>query len=86
MTYTIQPKGVCSRRMEVELDEQNVIQSLEVMGGCDGNLKGISALVQGMPAEEAVRRMKGIHCGRKETSCPDQLACGLERILAEQKG
>ena len=83
MTYTIHPKGVCSRRMEVELDDQNVIQSLNVTGGCDGNLKGIGALLQGMPAEEAARRLKGICCGGKETSCPDQLACGLEQLLAE---
>ena len=57
MTYTIQPHGVCSRSMTVETDDQGVIQKLEVVGGCDGNLKGISALVVGMKAEEAVRRL-----------------------------
>ena len=58
MTYTIQPHGVCSRSMTVETDDQGVIQKLEVVGGCDGNLKGISALVVGMKAEEAVRRLR----------------------------
>ena len=52
------------------------------MGGCSGNLQGISALVRGMSAQEAIERMKGIHCGAKSTSCPDQLARGLEQILA----
>ena len=55
MTYTIQPHGVCSRSMTVETDDQGVIQKLEVVGGCDGNLKGISALVVGMKAEETAR-------------------------------
>ena len=76
MTYTIQPHGVCSRSMTVETDDQGVIQKLEVVGGCDGNLKGISALVVGMKAEEAVRRLRGIDCKGRGTSCPDQLAQG----------
>ena len=83
MTYTYTPKGVCSRKMTVELDEGGVIKALRVDGGCSGNLQGISALVKRMPAREAIRRMKGIHCGFKATSCPDQLAQGLEKILAE---
>lgn len=84
MTYTFQPKGVCSQAMQVEVDDEGVIQKLEVVGGCSGNLQGISALVQGMPAKEAVRRLKGIHCGHKDTSCPDQLARNLERALEQQ--
>ena len=84
MTYSFQPKGVCSREMTVELDEQGIIQNLSVTGGCDGNLQGISALIQGMPAAEAVQRLRGIHCGPRATSCPDQLAKGLEAILANQ--
>ena len=83
MTYEFSPKGVCSRKMRVELDEQGVITSLQVEGGCSGNLQGISALVKGMRAEEAVERMKGIRCGFKNTSCPDQLAQGLEAILKQ---
>ena len=83
MTYEFSPKGVCSRKMRVELDEQGVITSLQVEGGCSGNLQGISALVKGMRAEEAAERMKGIRCGFKNTSCPDQLAQGLEAILKQ---
>jgi uncharacterized protein (TIGR03905 family) len=68
--------------MTVEIDEEGVIQSLEVVAGCSGNLQGIAALVKGMKATEAVERLKGIRCGFKSTSCPDQLAVGLEKILA----
>ena len=82
-TYTFQPRGVCSREMQVDLDDQGVIQALRVMGGCSGNLQGIAALVKGMSAQEAVRRLKGIQCGPKHTSCPDQLALGLEKALAQ---
>lgn len=78
ITYT--PKGVCSRQMNIEV-EDGVIQKVEVIGGCDGNLKGISALVVGMKAEEAVRRLEGIRCGWKATSCPDQLAQALKQAL-----
>lgn len=80
-TYTFQPRGVCSREMQVELDDQGVIQALRVTGGCHGNLQGIAALVKGMSAEEAIQRLKGIRCGPKSTSCPDQLALGLESAL-----
>ena len=83
MTYEFSPRGVCSRKMRVELDEQGVILSLAVEGGCHGNLQGISALVRGMRAQDAVERLKGIRCGFKNTSCPDQLAQGLERILQQ---
>ena len=82
-TYTFQPHGVCSREMQVDLDDQDIIRELRVLGGCSGNLQGIAALVKGMPAEEAVRRLKGIDCGAKGTSCPDQLARGLERALSQ---
>ncbi len=82
-TYTFQPRGVCSREMQVDLDDQNVIQALRVTGGCSGNLQGIASLVKGMSAQEAIRRLKGIHCGPKSTSCPDQLALGLEQVLGQ---
>ena len=82
-TYTFQPRGVCSREMQVDLDDQGVIQALRVMGGCSGNLQGIAALVKGMSAQEAIRRLKGIHCGPRSTSCPDQLALGLEQVLGQ---
>lgn len=83
MTYTFRPQGVCSQEMRVELDEQHVIRRLEVLGGCSGNLQGIASLVRGMKAEDAVERLKGIHCGFKDTSCPDQLARHLEKALAQ---
>ena len=81
MTYQFRPRGVCSQEMRLEIDEQGNIHGLQVSGGCSGNLQGISALVKGMRAEEAAERMKGIRCGFKNTSCPDQLAQGLETIL-----
>lgn len=83
MTYTFRPRGVCSQQMQVEVDEQGVIRELQVLGGCSGNLQGIAALVKGMTAAEAVERLKGIRCGFKDTSCPDQLARNLEKIMAE---
>ena len=83
MTYTYTPRGVCSRAMTVEVDDQGVIRDLQVVGGCNGNLQGISRLVVGMDAQEAIRRMKGIHCGPKPTSCPDQMAHALEEALAQ---
>ena len=83
MTYTFQPRGVCSRAMSVEVDDQGVIRDLQVVGGCNGNLQGISALVKGMKPEEAISRLKGIRCGFKPTSCPDQLAHALEEMIAQ---
>lgn len=83
MVYKFRPRGVCSQEMTVEVDEQGIIQNLQTYGGCSGNLQGISALVVGMPAQEAIARLKGIRCGFKDTSCPDQLARNLERVLRE---
>ncbi len=85
MTYTFRPRGVCSQTMRVEVDEQGVIQELEVLGGCSGNLQGISALVKGMDAQEAIQRLKGIRCGFKDTSCPDQFARNLEKALEQDR-
>ena len=80
MTYTFTPHGVCSRRMTVEL-EDGIIRNVQVEGGCSGNLQGISRLVVGMKATDAIERMKGISCGGKPTSCPDQLSRALEEAL-----
>ncbi len=80
MKYKTQ--GVCSSMIDVEL-EDGVIASVQFTGGCNGNLKGISALVKGMTPEEAISRLKGIKCGFKATSCPDQLAHALESMLAQ---
>ncbi|MDY3281861.1 TIGR03905 family TSCPD domain-containing protein [Dysosmobacter sp.] len=84
MVVEFRPRGVCSQLMRVELDEDQVIRKMEVMGGCSGNLQGISALVKDMPAREAIDRLKGIRCGFKDTSCPDQFARGLEKALAKE--
>lgn len=84
MTYQFRPKGVCSQEMRVEVDEQGLIQDLQVLGGCSGNLQGIAALVKGMPARDAIERLKGIRCGFKDTSCPDQFARNLEAVLNRQ--
>ncbi len=78
ITYT--PRGVCSRQIDLEL-EDGVIVSAKFTGGCSGNTQGVAALVIGMKAEEAIRRLKGIKCGFKDTSCPDQLSKALESGL-----
>ena len=75
-----QPKGVCSKAIDVEV-EGSVIKSVKFTGGCNGNLKGIASLVTGMEIEDAISRLRGIKCGVKNTSCPDQLACALQEIL-----
>ena len=76
MTYTYQPKGVCSRQMTFDI-EDGVIRSVDIVGGCSGNLQGISRLVEGMKVEDAIEKMRGIKCGFKPTSCPDQRAIAL---------
>ena len=76
ISYT--PTGVCSKQINIEVDENNIIQSVEYIGGCNGNLKGIGELVKGMTVEEVIDRLKNIKCGYKNTSCPAQLAKALE--------
>ena len=78
MRYKTQ--GTCSSAIDIELKD-GVIESVKFTGGCNGNLQGISALVKGMPVEEAIQRLKGIRCGFKSTSCPDQLARALESMI-----
>ena len=73
-------RGTCSQLINLELDG-DVIKSVEFIGGCDGNLQGISKLVAGMKAEDAIKRLEGIQCGFKGTSCPDQLAKALKQAL-----
>lgn len=82
MTYTYTPTGVCSSRIDLEL-EDGVIRSVAFTGGCNGNLQGISRLVTGMKAQEAIDRLQGIQCGWKPTSCPDQLTKALTAALKE---
>ena len=80
MVIDYQPQGVCSRRMLIQV-EDGVVQELQVIGGCHGNLQGISALVRGMKVEDVVARLSGIRCGVKPTSCPDQLSKALEQAM-----
>ncbi len=74
-------RGVCSRSVSFELDENNRVTGVSFVGGCNGNLKGVAALCEGMLAEDIIARCKGITCGFKSTSCPDQLAQALEEAL-----
>ena len=83
MQYVYTTKGTCTRQIIVEL-EDGVVQSVQFVGGCNGNTKGISSLVAGMKAEDVVRRCRGITCGMKPTSCPDQLARALQEAMAAQ--
>lgn len=83
MQYEFIPRGVCSRRILVEL-EDNIIRSVRFEGGCNGNLQGISRLVAGMDVDEAISKLAGIRCGMKMTSCPDQLSQALRQAKAER--
>ncbi len=80
MVIDFTPKGVCSRQMVIEV-EDGIVKSLQVTGGCHGNLQGISKLVEGMKVEEVIARLDGIRCGGKATSCPDQLAQALKQSI-----
>ena len=80
MKHTYIPSGVCSRMIEVEI-EDDVIIDCKFIGGCSGNTQGVSKLVIGMDANDAIERLKGINCGGRGTSCPDQLANALEETL-----
>lgn len=79
MVYKYHPKGVCPIEMNIHV-EGDTIKSVQIVGGCDGNTKGISVLVAGMNIDEAIRKLKGIDCRGRGTSCPDQLARALEEI------
>lgn len=76
------PQGVCSKLIHLELDG-DVIENVQFVGGCNGNLQGISSLVKGMKAEDAIARLEGIKCGFKNTSCPDQLAHALKQAIGK---
>ncbi len=81
MKYQYIPSGVCSRLIEFEVDDAGIISNVSFMGGCNGNLKGISKLIEGMEVYDAIERLEGITCGMKRTSCPDQLAQALKQAL-----
>ena len=77
MKYTYNTVGTCSKQIILEV-EDDILQSVEFIGGCNGNLKGISSLCKGMKVDDIIKRLEGIHCGFKSTSCPDQLAKALK--------
>lgn len=82
MQYEYKTKGTCSQRILFEIEEGKV-KNVQYIGGCNGNLKGISSLVEGMDAKEVVARLSGTTCGMKPTSCPDQLARAIKEALGE---
>ena len=83
MEFKYRTSGVCSREIKFEL-ENGIVKNVSFFGGCNGNLKGIAALFEGKQAEEVIPVIKGIKCGFKSTSCPDQLALALTEALNEQ--
>lgn len=83
MTYTYKPTGVCSMQITIDINDDETIDDIKFLGGCNGNLKGIAALAKGKTMDEVISSLKGIKCGMKGTSCPDQLARALEQIKEE---
>ena len=77
------PQGICPRLMRFEV-EDNKLKGFQALGGCNGNLQGLGKLTEGMDIDEVIKRLEGIRCGAKATSCPDQLARGLRSILAQE--
>ena len=80
MQFQYKTKGTCSQMIYFEIEDNNV-HNVSYLGGCNGNLQGISKLVEGMEAQEVIQRVSDIHCGMKPTSCPDQLATALKEAL-----
>ena len=80
MKYTYRTKGTCSRSITFDI-EDGVVRNVQFEGGCNGNLKGIGALVEGQNVDDVISRLEGIKCGMKSTSCPDQLARALESMI-----
>ena len=82
MQYEYKTKGTCSQRILFEI-EDNKVYNVQYIGGCNGNLQGISKLVEGMDVDEVIAKIEGIQCGMKPTSCPDQLATALKQAKAK---
>ena len=82
MHHTYTPTGVCSAQIDFDL-EDGILHNIRFTRGCNGNTQGVSSLAEGMPADEVIRRLKGINCGGRGTSCPDQLSKAIEEALAK---
>lgn len=78
MQFEYKTKGTCSQRIIFDIEGRNV-KNVQFLGGCNGNLQGIGALVEGMDIDDVITKLEGIHCGPKPTSCPDQLATALKK-------
>ena len=85
MVYTYKTRGVCASTINFEIDN-GIVSNVSFIGGCNGNLKAIAKLVEGMEAEKLISILKGNKCGFKQTSCADQLAIAIEKALMEQSG
>lgn len=79
MNYSYKTKGTCSVQIDFEVND-GIVSNIKFIGGCNGNLKGLSALAEGMKVDDVISKLKGIRCGFKNTSCPDQLAMALAQI------
>ena len=84
MVFEYNTQGVCSKKITFEIDENGVISNVSFLGGCNGNLKGVSALASGRKAEEVIPLISGIRCGFKSTSCPDQLAMAVKKAISQE--
>ncbi|MCQ2285804.1 MAG: TIGR03905 family TSCPD domain-containing protein [Bacteroidales bacterium] len=79
--YSYQTEGTCSQRIDFEVSENNILHNVVYTKGCNGNLQGVSKLVEGMKIEEVIEKLKDIRCGQKTTSCPHQLSVALQQVL-----
>ena len=84
MKFEYKTSGTCSSKILFDIDD-GIVHDLEYIGGCNGNLQGLSRLVEGMPVDEVISRVQGIHCGGKPTSCPDQLSIALTQALEKAR-
>ncbi len=85
MEYVYKPKGTCSTEMIININDEDVIESVKIIGGCPGNTVGLSILVKGQKVDDIIEKLKGIPCRTRGTSCPDQLAIALEEIKKSRK-
>lgn len=79
-TFDFTPRGVCARGIHIEVDDSNTVTSVRFTGGCSGNTQGVARLAEGRKVDDVISLLKGIRCGAKGTSCPDQLACALNEF------